>query len=67
MARIFRFSGYLVSNRENISLEDIYEDISDVGYAKTGNSYISNNQKNLILMAKISQTVTLRYSQGILR
>jgi hypothetical protein len=34
MARIFRFSGYLVSNRENISLEDIYDDINDVGYAE---------------------------------
>lgn len=34
MARIFRFSGYLVSNRENISLEDIYDDISNVGYAE---------------------------------
>lgn len=34
MARIFRVSGYLVSNRENISLEDIYDDISDVGYAE---------------------------------
>lgn len=34
MAKIFRFSGYLVSNRENISLEDIYDDISDVGYAE---------------------------------
>mgnify|MGYP001257934564 FL=1 len=34
MARIFRFSGYLVSNRENISLEDIYNDINDVGYAE---------------------------------
>lgn len=34
MARIFRFSGYLVSNRENISLEDIYDDISHVGYAE---------------------------------
>lgn len=34
MARIFRISGYLFSNRENISLEDIYDDISDVGYAE---------------------------------
>lgn len=34
MARIFRFSGYLVSNREDISLEDIYDDISHVGYAE---------------------------------
>lgn len=34
MAKIFRFSGYLVSNRENISLEDIYDDISNVGYAE---------------------------------
>lgn len=34
MARILRFSGYLVSNRENISLEDIYDDISNVGYAE---------------------------------
>ena len=34
MAKIFRFSGYLVSNRENISIEDIYDDISDVGYAE---------------------------------
>lgn len=34
MARIFRFSGYFVSNRENISLEDIYDDISNVGYAE---------------------------------
>lgn len=34
MARIFRISGYLVSNRENISLEDIYDDISHVGYAE---------------------------------
>ena len=67
MAKIFRFSGYLVSNRENISLEAIYDDISDVGYAEIGNSYILNSRKNLILMAKISQTVTLHYSQGILR
>ena len=34
MAKIFRISGYLVSNRENISLEDIYDDINDVGYAE---------------------------------
>lgn len=34
MAKIFRFSGYLVSNRENISLEDIYDDISNVGYTE---------------------------------
>ena len=34
MARIFRISGYLVSNRENISLEDIYDNISHVGYAE---------------------------------
>lgn len=34
MARIFRFSGYLVSDREDISLEDIYDEISDVGYAE---------------------------------
>lgn len=34
MAKIFRFSGYLVSNRENISLEDVYDDISHVGYAE---------------------------------
>ena len=34
MARIFRISGYLVSNRENISLEDIYDDISYVGHAE---------------------------------
>lgn len=34
MARIFRFSGYLVSNREDISLEDIYDEISDTGYAE---------------------------------
>lgn len=34
MAKIFRFSGCLVSNRENISLEDIYDDISNVGYAE---------------------------------
>ena len=34
IAKIFRFSGYLVSNRENISLEDIYDDISNVGYAE---------------------------------
>lgn len=34
MAKIFRFSGYLVSNREDISLEDIYDEISDVGYAE---------------------------------
>lgn len=34
MARIFRISGYLVSNRENILLEDIYDDISHVGYAE---------------------------------
>lgn len=34
MARIFRISGYLVSNRENISLEDVYDDISYVGYAE---------------------------------
>lgn len=34
MAKIFRFSGYLVFNRENISLEDIYDDISNVGYAE---------------------------------
>lgn len=34
MARIFRFSGYLVSDREDISLEDIYDEINDVGYAE---------------------------------
>lgn len=34
MAKIFRISGYLVSNRENISLEDIYDDINNVGYAE---------------------------------
>ena len=34
MAKIFRFSGYLVSNREDISLEDIYDEISYVGYAE---------------------------------
>ena len=34
MAKIFRFSGYLVSNREDILLEDIYDEISDVGYAE---------------------------------
>lgn len=34
MAKIFRFSGYLVSNREDISLEDIYDEINDVGYAE---------------------------------
>ena len=34
MAKIFRFSGHLVSNREDISLEDIYDEISDVGYAE---------------------------------
>jgi hypothetical protein len=34
MTKIFRFSGYLVSNREDISLEDIYDEISDVGYAE---------------------------------
>ena len=34
MARIFRISGYLVSDRENISLEDIYDEINNVGYAE---------------------------------
>lgn len=34
MARIFRFSGYLVSDREDISLEDIYDEINNVGYAE---------------------------------
>ena len=34
MAKIFRFSGYLVSDREDISLEDIYDEINNVGYAE---------------------------------